>query len=360
MKRKDFLKKGLASSVLIGTSVFTSASISEDNNQKQESKDNMKQMVMGDPEEIIIERPIPGKPHKGKVLLAIQAHSDDIPLFAGGTVAKLMDEGYTGYLLLTSNDCIGGKYQSCELAATQLLRISNDCIGDYMGNFQDNIKIAKFYGMEKAYNFMYPHHQMDSIQIQDLKGRLIFLFRLLKVDTIVCWDPWEHYEENPDHIATAHAVEAARWMAGSSGDYPEHLDAGLIPHSPGECYYYSRDSQRANRIVDISNYIDKKAEVNLLNTTKGPAGLGQGKKLKDQLARDGKQLPLLGNDDKMANFNYAKYILCDIDSRRLNCTTISNKELGERYGIEWAERFHYIGPLPNKLEQYIKEHAIAK
>ena len=55
------------------------------------------------------------------------------------------------------------------------------------------------------------------------------------MDTVICWDPWEHYEENPDHIATAHAVEAARWMAGMRTDYPEQLDAGLTPHSPGKC-----------------------------------------------------------------------------------------------------------------------------
>src|SRR2546427_12661509 len=44
---------------------------------------------------LMIERNQPGKPHAGKVLAAIQAHSDDIPLFAAGTVAKLIDEGYT-------------------------------------------------------------------------------------------------------------------------------------------------------------------------------------------------------------------------------------------------------------------------
>ena len=108
---------------------------------------------MGDPEEVVIERPVPGKPHKGKVLLAIQAHSDDVPLDYGGTVAKLMDEGYTGYLL----------------------RTSDDSSGNYEGNKKDSANIAKFYGMEKAYDFLYPHHRMDSIQIQDFKARLIFL-----------------------------------------------------------------------------------------------------------------------------------------------------------------------------------------
>src|SRR6185503_5141545 len=155
---------------------------SKDAEQIPGDKEKMQQTPIGDPEEVIIERQVPGKPHKGKVLLAIQAHSDDIPLDCGGTVAKLMDEGYTGYLL----------------------RTSDDSSGDALGNKIDNAKIAKYYGMEKAYDFLYPHHRMDSIQIQDLKARLIFLFRLLKVDTVMCYDPWEHYEENPDHLETAH------------------------------------------------------------------------------------------------------------------------------------------------------------
>lgn len=338
MERKDFLKKGLATGVLIGASDIKSLG-SHDVKYQSLNKDLQSLPAGVDEEEIVIERPVPGKPHKGKVLLAIQAHSDDIPLFAGGLVAKLMDEGYKGYLL----------------------RTSDDSSGDYEGNKKDNMNIAKYYGMEKAYDFMYPHHRMDAIQIQDLKGRLIFLFRLLKVDTIVCWDPWEHYEENPDHIATAHAVEAARWMAGMRTDYPEQLDAGLEPHAPSEVYYYSRTPHRANRIVDISNYIDNKVEVNMLNVTKGPAGQGAGRKLKARLDEAGKQLSILGNDDKMADFNYVKHFVFDIDSRRLNYTAISNRELGKRYGLEWAEWYHYIGSkLPNKMEQYITENATDK
>ncbi len=34
-----------------------------------------------------LERPQPGQPHKGKVLAAIQPHSDDVALFCAGTVA---------------------------------------------------------------------------------------------------------------------------------------------------------------------------------------------------------------------------------------------------------------------------------
>jgi hypothetical protein len=57
--------------------------------------------------EIVLERAAAGMPHKGKVLLAVQAHSDDIPLMAAGTVAKLVKEGYSGYLVRATNDDMG-------------------------------------------------------------------------------------------------------------------------------------------------------------------------------------------------------------------------------------------------------------
>ena len=80
-----------------------------------------------------------------------------------------------------------------------------------------------------------------------------------------------------------------------------------------------------------------------------------------KVAKEGKKLAILGDDDNLADFNYIKNFVFDIDSRRLNFSNISNKELGEQYGLGWAERFHYInGISPNKLEQYIKENAISR
>ena len=58
--------------------------------------------------EVTIERRQSGQPHKGKVLAAIQPHCDDIPIFAGGTVLKLLDEGYRGVLIQMSNDSMAG------------------------------------------------------------------------------------------------------------------------------------------------------------------------------------------------------------------------------------------------------------
>jgi len=46
----------------------------------------------------------PGRPHAGKVFAVVHAHSSDAPHYAAGLCAKLMAEGYTGYLVRTTND----------------------------------------------------------------------------------------------------------------------------------------------------------------------------------------------------------------------------------------------------------------
>ncbi len=291
-------------------------------------------------EHVFIERPVTGQPHKGKVLAAIQPHCDDIPLFAGGTVAKLIKEGYTGYLIRTTNDDHAGR---------------GETLGDVINNnSRDNDAVAKALGLEKVFNLNYVNHRMNEASLQEIQARLIFLFRLLKVDTLICYDPWGHYEENPDHYVTARAVEAARWMAGGRSDYPEHFEAGLEPHAVQERYYFARGPQLVNRVVDISGTLEDKINANLVNVSQGPAG-ENGARLKRRLEREGKYLPILGDDETSANRNYIKHFVLDIDSQGLRGVP-SDKQVGEMFELEWGERFHYIGPGDSKLSEYMNKH----
>jgi LmbE family N-acetylglucosaminyl deacetylase len=283
-------------------------------------------------DDVTIERVSEGQPHRGKVLAVIQPHCDDIPFYAAGTVAKLIYEGYTGYLIRTSNDDAAGAGAS---------------LGErVLNNEKDNAEVAKVLGLKKTYDLNYRNHRMDEYNIQDIKGRFIFLFRLLKVDTLICYDPWGHYEENPDHYITARAVEAARWMAGMRTDYPEQLEV-VEPHTVREMYYFARGPQFVNRVVDISRFIDIKVESNLVCKTQGPGG-DNGARLRNRLAKEGKKLAILGNDDQTANFNYIKEFVLDQD-----------RIIGEKYGLDRAECFHYIGPSPSKLEEYIRKNAVS-
>jgi LmbE family N-acetylglucosaminyl deacetylase len=282
--------------------------------------------------DVFIERDQPNRPHQGKVLAAIQPHCDDLPLFAGGTILKLIREGYTGILIRTSNDEMAGR------GATMGEVVLN--------NERDNLEVGRRLGLNKAFDLHYRNHEFDAVAAAELRHRLIFIFRLMKVDTVICYDPWGHYEENPDHYVTARSVEAACWMAGGRWDLPEHFEAGLEPHAVREKYYFARGPQLVNRVVDISSVFDSKVGVNLANVTQGPAG-ENGSGLRKRLAEQKLKLPILGDDDETANREYIKHIVLREDA-----------ELGRRYGLSYAEPFHYIGPRPSMLDDYIRQHAV--
>ena len=281
--------------------------------------------------QVTVERPVTGAPHAGKVLAAIQPHSDDIPIFAAGTVAKLIREGYTGYLIRMTNDDMAGP----------------GTIGDtVLANEKDNGAVARVLGLRKVFNLNYANHQMDKESRLEMRARLIFLFRMLKVDTVICYDPVAHYEENPDHYVTSQTVEAACWMAGGSKDYPEHFAAGLAPHAVAEKYYFSRGPQVVNRVVDIGAVMDVKVAANRVNVAQGPGG-DNGAALRKSLAARGLKLPVLGDDDETASNQYIQQIMLRRDA-----------EVGARYGLAYAEPFHYIGPEADYVEEYVRKNAV--
>ena len=281
-----------------------------------------------------LEHPLTGAPHKGKVLAAIQPHSDDVALYCGGTVAKLIHEGYTGYMIRATNDDMGDDVGEPGTVGENVLR-----------NEREVTEQARALGLLKHYALNYNNHRMSDISRNELICRLIFLFRLLKVDTVFCYDPWGHDEENPDHYVLGHCVEAACWMAGRVHDYPEQFDAGLKPQAVSEKYYYVRHPD-INRVVDISAQIEKKIDANLCNVAKGPGG-HHGSQLRAELAKQGKKLPILGDDDRMADRNYIREFVLARDH-----------ELGKQYGVEYAEAFHYIGPAKSRVDDYVKKNAV--
>lgn len=291
------------------------------------------------PRDVFLERAAEGTPHQGKVLLAVQAHSDDIPLMAAGTVAKLVREGYTGYLLRATNDDMGD--------APGLGTPGS--IGDHvLGNERDNAEVARVLGLKKAFDLNYPNHRMADVSLNELQCRLIFLIRLLKVETVVCWDPWAHDEENPDHVQIARGIEAACWMAGRAHDFPEQLAAGLAPHAVQEKYYYARRPE-VNRVVDVSGVVEQIIDANLANRAKGPAGR-HGSRLRAELAKRAQKLPLLGDDDATADRNYIReFILA------------RSRALGQKHGVQYAEAFHYIGGAArtSAVEEYVKKNAVS-
>jgi len=322
MERRKIFGKALAAGALIGNNIGING-----------PEDAL--AARADVGEVIIERDEPGKPHKGKVLLAIHAHLDDIPYYCAGTCAKLINEGYTGYLLRTSNDekCGGGTNAE-----------------NILSNEQENIIMAKVLGFTDVFDFYYRNHRMNSISTQEFRSRLVFLYRFLKVDTVITFNPWGHGEENPDHWITGRVAEEACWMSGMGNDYPEHMEAGLKPHGVRERYYFvGRQGQPYNRVVDIGSTIEQK--IQSIAECKSQGGGNRGSQLRARLAKEGKRLPLLGNDDETADREYVRQFLIG-----------SYKRFGEKYGLDYGEPFYYIDQRrpegKSDVEKYIDENAV--
>jgi LmbE family N-acetylglucosaminyl deacetylase len=280
--------------------------------------------------QIVIERAADGSPHRGKVLALITPHLDDGPIFAGGTVAKLLGEGYTGFFIRTSND----EKDSYKLTLGETV----------LANERDTATLVKAAGMKKCFDLSYRNHRMDDVSRTELRGRLIFLFRLLKVDTILSYDPWGHYEENPDHYVTAQAVEAACWMAGGNLDFPEHFDAGLKPHSVSEKYYFARGPQLVNRVVDIGPVLRRK--VALIRSCRTMI-THMIKDVNDALAERKLRLPAFTGTEEAAADEFINAAFVTRDHRT-----------GTKYGVDYAEEFHYIGP-DRSLDDYISRNAVS-
>src|SRR5437879_4485190 len=132
---------------------------------------------------IVVEKDQPGGPHRGKVFVAVHAHLDDVPYYAAGLCAKLMREGYAGYIVRTSND---EKYGGHSIAE------------NILSNEQEHLKMAAALGFKDVFDLYYRSHRMNEISPVELRGRLIFILRMLKADTVISFDPSAAAEKDVD------------------------------------------------------------------------------------------------------------------------------------------------------------------
>ena len=284
--------------------------------------------------ELVVVKDERGQPHRGKVFVAVHAHLDDVPYYASGLCAKLMSEGYTGYLVRTSNDEKSGGGTT----AQNILR-----------NEDDHFRMAAALGFKDVFDFYYQNHEMNGISYLDLRGRLILIFRMLKTNTVISFNPWGSWEEDPDHWVTGRAVEEACWMAAGPNDFHEHLEAGFQPQRVTERYcFHAKSGQPFNRVVDVTSHIEKKIDAIVECKTQGDGN--RGSLVRAQLARRGKRLPLLGSDDRAADRAYVRQFLLDND--RAN---------GKPHKLLYAERFYYIDqrlPSRSKADEFIERNAV--
>jgi LmbE family N-acetylglucosaminyl deacetylase len=285
-------------------------------------------------QEINIERNRSGKPYAGKVFAAVHAHVSDVPYLASGLCAKLMAEGFTGYLIRTTNDETSGGRSTAQ---------------NILSNETEHAAMAKAMGFKDVFELYYRSHRMNEISPVELRGRLVLLFRFLKANTVLSYSPSSEGEPDSDRWITGRAVEEACWTAGSSNDFHEHAEAGILPHPVRERYsFHVRPGQPFNRVVDISEYIGQKIDAIVECRSQGNGNAGS--LLRVRLAKEGRRLPLLGDDDRTADREYVRQFLLE-----------DFRSYSRGHDFEYAERFAYSGPavdLTGAVEQFVDKNAV--
>jgi len=273
------------------------------------------------------------QPHRGSVFVAVHAHVAEVPHFGGGLCARLVAEGYTGFLVRTTNDeSSGGK-----TAAQNIL-----------ANETEHAAMAKALGFKDVFELSYCSHRMNEISPLELRGRLVFIFRLVKADVVLSFRPSSEGEPDSDRWITGRAVEEACQTAGSTNDFHEHAEAGILPHAVRQRYWFhARPGQAFNRVVDITPYLDKKIDAIVeCRSQNGDAG----SLLRARLAKEGRRLEMLGDDDRTADRAYVRQFLLE-----------EFRAYAQGHGFDYAERFDYIGPPEDqsaKVEDYIAKNAV--
>lgn len=176
-------------------------------------------------------------------VLVMAPHPDDAEFFAGGLIASLLAEG----------------------ADVTIVTATDGCCGSYRETRDDLIHIRKLEA-ENAAKVMgtqvimlgYHDYELDLVAPGELREKLVKLIRMHKPDIVITIDPYASNEAHPDHRALAWAASDAVNHSGLPLVYPDHLAEGLQPHFVCEKYYYSDDYSIHNKVVDITNFMEKK------------------------------------------------------------------------------------------------------
>jgi len=183
-----------------------------------------------------------------KTVLVIVAHADDMEFMAGGTIAKLADRGHDIHEVIATNNERG----TLEPAWSQELAAE--------ARQEEGRRGAKVLGVKSVEFLGYEDGRLSETPLNELREKCMRAMRRVRPHIVFSWDPFANYENHQDHRAVAWATMEAASFCHFPLYHPEHRDEGLEPHYVGEHYYFAKVPQDVNKIVDISDYIDRKVE----------------------------------------------------------------------------------------------------
>jgi LmbE family N-acetylglucosaminyl deacetylase len=181
-----------------------------------------------------------------RVILSVAAHGDDAEFMAGGTLARLVDEGCDLYqLIATDNDRGSHRLSAAELKA--IARPEAEAAG-------------KVLGAKGVYLLGYQDGSLCDVPQSTLRGQIMYYIRWLRADVLFCWDPFAPFEDHPDHRAISLAASDASSFSAMPLFHPEQLKDDVGLQRVTEWYWYSKAHWETNLRVDTSASIERKIQ----------------------------------------------------------------------------------------------------
>jgi len=152
-----------------------------------------------------------------KTAMVIVAHPDDAEFLCGGTVAKLVDDGWTVHYMLTTSGDMGSK--------------DPEMTREKLGSIREKEQRAAcdVLGVGETIFLRYPDGFVEDTA--EMRGRIVRELRRLKPHTVITWNPFRQTFTHRDHRLTGQAaVDAVFPLARDPLAYPEQIDEGLEYH----------------------------------------------------------------------------------------------------------------------------------
>jgi LmbE family N-acetylglucosaminyl deacetylase len=262
------------------------------------------------------------------VVLVVTADASDYLLAAGGTIAGMIRQGATAYVIRVTNDDKDSWDLKPEEAALRTRAESEEA--------------ARILGVTEVISLGYRAAEMGDVPFTSLRDRLIVYIRRYKPAVLFIPNPYTEYDRVLDRYYTGRAAEDA-WRAAALENFvPPFHDFGLKPHLTPELYYYAQpfDPRRREeestatfvpelKIVDIGAAFDKKLKaVQALRTVNYSMAM----RLKQRLTSSGRRLPQLDDMNQKA-----------VDALVEQNVRGLAKIASAGTGIGMAEEFRYAG-----------------
>jgi hypothetical protein len=272
-----------------------------------------------------------------KNVLVVTAGSGDYLMAAGGTLALLIDQGYTVNVVQFAND----EKNSVGLSPAET-RLANNADGEHA---------AKILGVKEIINLNHKSGELGQVSSNEMRNQIFALIRFFKPQILFHPDPWIHYEPDRDQFWVGRVGEESSY--GSSNYFLAEVGRmGFSGFGVRETYYYAtnrpyRPGEGGGpaakfRPVDIGATLDRKlAALEELRTANRTYALH----VKEKLEMFGKVSPLLRD----VNEATAKALI------RAYAEELG-ETIGKKHGFRYGEEFNYAGN-GNAIPDHILEHA---